>query len=298
MINLKRAYKSDRIMKSLTGLTRREFDNLKPTFEKAVKAIKPKRNDRIRAEGGGPKHTLEAVTDKLFYILFYAKCYPTFDLAGFFYDVDRAQPCRWTQHLLKALEKALGYEIVLPERQINSVEEFMKKFPDIKDVFIDGTEREIQRPFNPKRQRRTYSGKAGKNTRKNIVMSDERKKIRFLSKTKSGKMNDKKLLDKTGLMKTIPNNIGKWLDKGFIGVQGVNIMIPTKKPKNGQLTDAQKDENRLIASIRIAIEHAICGIKRYRIVSDAFRNNRIHGMDDKVMYAACGLWNFHLRFTA
>jgi len=45
---------------------------------------------RKRAVGGGRRHTLKTPTDKLFFILFYLKCYPTFDLAGLLYGVDRA----------------------------------------------------------------------------------------------------------------------------------------------------------------------------------------------------------------
>ena len=43
------------------------------------------------------------------------------------------------------LEKVLGKEVVLPARQIKSAEEFIRLFPEIKEVFIDGTERPVER---------------------------------------------------------------------------------------------------------------------------------------------------------
>ena len=62
------------------------------------------------------------------------------------------------QELLPILETSLGWEVVLPQRKIRSVEEFMQHFPQIKDVFIDGTVRPVQRPHKAKSQRKHYSG--------------------------------------------------------------------------------------------------------------------------------------------
>ena len=90
---------------------------------------------------------------------FTSKCYPAFDLAGFFFDVDRSRTWHWVQDLLPNLEKALDWQVVLPKRKIRTVEEFMQHLPEIKDVFIDGTERPVQRPQRAKAQRKHYSGK-------------------------------------------------------------------------------------------------------------------------------------------
>jgi DDE superfamily endonuclease len=55
----------------------------------------------------------------------------------------------------------------------------------------------------------------------------------------------------------------------------------------------QKEQNSLIASIRIVIEHIISGIKRCRIVKDLFRNTK-EKYDDLVMEIACALHNFRV----
>ena len=49
--------------------------------------------------------------------------------------------------------------------------------------------------------------------------------------------------------------------------------------------------NRIIAKVRIVIEHVLSGVKRCRIVKDVFRNTK-KGYDDLVMEIACGLHNF------
>ncbi|MGK7922653.1 MAG: transposase family protein, partial [Trichodesmium sp.] len=50
---------------------------------------------RQRSVGGGRKARLRTSKDKLFYILFYFKCYPTFDLASILFDIDRSQAHHW-----------------------------------------------------------------------------------------------------------------------------------------------------------------------------------------------------------
>ncbi|MDJ0691333.1 MAG: transposase family protein [Xenococcaceae cyanobacterium MO_188.B32] len=44
--------------------------------------------------------------------------------------------------------------------------------------------------------------------------------------------------------------------------------IPHKKPKGGELTEEQKEENRELASERVVCEHAFAGVKRYGIATD------------------------------
>lgn len=75
----------------------------------------------------------------------YVKCYPTFDVASVLYPVRRSRPHRWVQTWLRVLEQALGYEVVLPERRIDQIATFFTRFPQVKDLWLDGTERPIRR---------------------------------------------------------------------------------------------------------------------------------------------------------
>jgi hypothetical protein len=161
MIKIDRAFKNDRLMKALTAFSIDEFNQLLVTFEKLLYE-KAKNKKRQRKVGGGRKGELKTVSHKLFFILFFLKVYPTFDLAGFFFGVDRSRTCRWVQDFLPILEESLGRECVLPQRKINSIEDFTRLFPDVKEILIDVTERRTQRPKDSKQQTRMYSGK--KNT--------------------------------------------------------------------------------------------------------------------------------------
>ncbi|NUN66197.1 transposase family protein [Pseudanabaena biceps] len=57
------------------------------------------------------------------------------------------------------LETALGKKQALPERKLDSIEEFLAKFGEVQEVIIDGTERPVQRPKDAERQKEHYSGK-------------------------------------------------------------------------------------------------------------------------------------------
>ena len=48
-----------------------------------------------------------------------------------------------------------------------------------------------------------------------------------------------------------------------------------------------------MAQQRVFIEHAIGGLKRFRILSDRFRN-KIFSLYDQILEVCAGLWNFYL----
>jgi len=300
MINIDKALNNDRLMKALSGLNVMEFNQLLPTFEKLL-YVKAKNKERQREVGGGRKGELKLASHKLFFIVFFLKVYPTMDLAGFIFGVDRSRPCRWVQDFLPILEEVLGRECVLPKRKINSIEEFTRLFPDVKEVLIDATERRTQRPKNFKQQSRMYSGKKKDHTRKNTIMSDKNKRILLVSPTKNGKVHDKKMLEKENGLENIPPNVDILTDKGYQGIDKLNkndnkVFIPKKKPKGKDLTEEEKEENKIVSLFRIPVEHAIGGIKRFGCLSNDYRSK--NGKDDKFILVCAGLWNYHLRSAA
>jgi DDE superfamily endonuclease len=100
---------------------------------------------------------------------------------------------------------------------------------------------------------------------------DETCHIGFLSATYEGKVNDKTLADLEGY--TLPHGSCLYQDMGFQGfiLTGSTIVQPKKKPRGGELTPSEQATNRAISSISIRIEHAIGGVKRYRMVKDKIR---------------------------
>ena len=298
MLNLQRLMKDDRLLRALTGLNRKAFKELKLAFKQELSEEQvPRRSQepRRRAKGAGRKPRLETVEKKLIYILFYFKCYPTFDLAGILFDLDRSQANRWMHRLQPILEKALGKKMALPKRKITSMSEFIQAFPKVKRVIIDGTERPIQRAKNQERQKQNYSGKKKRHTRNHLAAVAPDKRIMLLSVSYQGRKHDKGILHQEEWVEYIPDEVKIQGDLGFVGLQNEyeNVEIPHKKPKGGELSEKHKEENRNLASERVVCEHGFAGVKRYGIATNVYRN-RIQDFDDRSMLTAVGLWNFYL----
>ena len=68
---------------------------------------------------------------------------------------------------------------------------------------------------------------------------------------------------------------------------------PTKRKKGQSLTPEEKEENKIISSLRVVNEQAIGGIKRMRSTADIYRNRRAY-TDDKFISIAAGIWNLFI----
>lgn len=293
----KRAQRQERVMRAITGVSIRQFNELCILFQEAF-SHKSLQKPRKRSIGGGRKNTLLTSEEKVFFLLFYLKVYPTHDVVSLICLVDRSQTCRWVKKLLPLLEKALGYSLSLPKRKISSIQEFENLFPEIFDLIIDVTERKCQRPSSIRNLKRRYSGKKKSHTRKNTLIVDESKRIRFLSPTRNGRIHDLTMLKKDAIAPYIPREYSLWVDKGYTGIGSlfrneVSIHIPRKKSKKRPLTSLEKSENQAINSLRMPVEHAIGGMKRYGCMQVPIRN-KDPKLENQLPLLCAGLWNFHL----
>jgi len=290
------ALRTDRMCKALTGLSAREFLELVPDFEFYYQEMVAKRKKkRLRKIGGGRDSKIETAKEKLFYILWYMKTYPTFDVASFNVGFARSGACTWMHDLLPVLELTMERKFVLPQRKISDPEEYFRLFPEAKEVFVDAVERLRQRPKKPKSQRKAYSGKKKAHTRKSVVVSDNKRKILVVTRQKSGRRHDKRLADKESIFEQLPEDVDVFADTAFTGETRTHkrTFIPQKKPRGRPLTPQEKEMNTLISSFRVVIEHAIGGIKRYGCMSQKLRNRRPF-TDDRFLLLSAGLWNYHL----
>lgn len=295
-MNYTAALRTDRMCKATTGLTVPEFMNLVEDFTRNYDEYEAKRKKkRKRKLGGGRGSYIESTEEKLFYVLWYMKTYPTFDVASFWVGFHRSNACEWVHTLLPILEQTMKRKFVLPQRKISDPEEFLRLFPETKEVFIDGVERLRQRPKKKKSATKTYSGKKKQHTRKSVVVTDKKKRVLVITKQKSGRRHDKRLADKDNLFKQLPKDVTAMADTGFQGSDKdhPNIFIPKKKPKGRELTYDEKETNKIISSYRVIVEHAIGGIKRYRCIAERLRNRKPF-IDDTLLLLSAGLWNYHL----
>ena len=124
-------------------------------------------------------------------------------------------------------------------------------------------------------------------------MSTPKGKILYLSETYEGSVHDKKICDEEPF--EFQQEIELLQDLGYQGHTPKNALIqmPVKSSKYKKLTEEEKNDNKMKSSRRVAIEHAISGVKRCRVVKDKFRYRR-YGYDDLVMVLACGLHNLRV----
>lgn len=85
-------------------------------------------------------------------------------------------------------------------------------------------------------------------------------------------------------------------DTGFMGIAKihVNSVLPKKKSKKNPLNKEDKKKNKEISSSRVSNEHAIGFIKRFKIISERYRNRRKRfGLRFNLIAAIC---NYELDF--
>jgi DDE superfamily endonuclease/Helix-turn-helix of DDE superfamily endonuclease len=283
------------VFQMLTGLSLQAFLDLLPAFHQATahldyQAEQRRKQARKRQRGGGRKPLLLSDADRLLFILFYFKVYPLQAVQAFFFSMSQAQACEWIHRLTPVLNHALGFEQQLPARKAADVTQVLRLCPGL-EFIIDGTERPIQRPKDKARQRDYYSGKKKRHTVKNVMIGDRRtRKIKALSRTRSGKTSDKRTADEEDYH--FPARSKLWKDTGFQGYEPPKCRTyqPKRKPRNGELTAEEKANNQAVSRKRVQIEHSIGGAKVFHIARDVFRNRRDEYVDLS-FETACGLHN-------
>ena len=90
--------RDDRQMKALTGLSQAQFAHVLPVFSDIYQTTQQQMSEkgvasgtRTRTPGGGSKGTWPTMADKLLFVLYYSKTYPTFDVLGTQCDMVRSK---------------------------------------------------------------------------------------------------------------------------------------------------------------------------------------------------------------
>jgi len=128
--------------------------------------------------------------------------------------------------------------------------------------------------------------------KRNLLATDTRRSILYLSQTEPGSVHDFKALEASDLPYKIPKAVTIWIDSGFQSIQKKCpqhiVYLPYKK--NGFLSSIKQDMNKIMVSIPVRIEYVIGHVKRLRRLTDTCPNRRKQ-LQDTMMPLACGLWN-------
>ncbi len=158
-------------------------------------------------------------------------------------------------------------------KRLKTLEEVERYFPGFL-AFTDCTEQQIPRPVDRERRKMYYSGKKKKHTVKSQLVVNNHGYIIHKLDHKKGRRHDYDVYKKNHPV--IPKDVLNMYDLGHLGVENdfpeQMSALPYKKKKNQELSQEEKDYNKIYSKKRIVIEHTICRLKKYRIMSDIFRN--------------------------
>ena len=233
------------------------------TFDQMLIQLSPRWNKlQARKRKSGRPWETGGLDDHLLIMLIYYRCYVTQEFIGFFYNVDKSAICRAIQRIEKLAKPLFG---VKREPRVSRKE--------AEALIIDCTEQAIHRPGDDVVQKRHYSGKKKRHTLKNEYIVTRKGRIASVSPSQPGSRHDLAIRRAGG---KLPRGARAYADSAYQGYDNEHkaIDFPYKKPKGGRLTDEEKEYNAGLSRFRVRVEHKIGQVKRFRIVSDPFRNPR------------------------
>lgn len=244
---------------------------------------------RIIAKGGGRKSEISP-KEGVCLCLIYLRQKPIFEVLGLLFDISKTKANDTFNYWVEILRD------ILPASQMEEVEGASQKLQELHrilreyELIVDSAEQAISRPVEYQEQKKYYSGKKKMHTLKNqFIVLPHGNDIVDVSVGKMGKTSDINLFREN---REKFDNQQKFLgDKAYIGDE--QIVTPQKKPRNSELSQFQKDENKQLSSRRIYVEHLICRVKVFRVACEKFRLAR-HRYNS-VILTVCGLVRFQLK---
>jgi hypothetical protein len=257
-------------LRALCGLPRPALEKL---LEAAVPALLAHRRQqqegrpgRQRGWGAGRKRRLTP-RQEILLTLIYLRHNVAHEVVGALFGVS-ADTSENTFHEVVAVLQA-----VCPAQRWDAEKKWQKGEPswrpeEVDEILVDSFETPVRRPSLDGAQRRVYSGKKKRHTLKTQVVTDAAGEVLEVDAGHRGPTSDKKLYEGSGAATRYPGAKARG-DLGYQGAAGVRV--PHKKPRGGELTPEQREENRQAASARVHVEHGIRRIKAFRIMREDYR---------------------------
>lgn len=261
---------------------KRRFGVLRPTFNRMVKGLKTQL-PQLPHPGRPPSLSIE---DQILVALEYWREYRTYFHIATDRGVSESTICR-TVHRVETRLMASGLFRLPGKKQL--VRGFGR--PDI--VVMDVTETPIERP--KRKQKGFYSGKKKQHTLKCQVVIDQDTQAIICLYFGHGRTHDFKLFKASGVH-FHPDTLSLE-DKGYQGIARyhANSFIPKKKPKQGDLSELERDFNRTLGRERICIEHVNRRLKIFKVLAQRYRNRRrYYGLRFNLIAA---LYNYELKLA-
>lgn len=124
-------------------------------------------------------------------------------------------------------------------------------------------------------------------------MVDKKTKQVICTDFANGRKHDFRLFKESKML--IHHKVKVITDTGYQGIQKIhnNSELPKKRNKKNPLTKKDKTNNRRLAKERVLNENVISMLKRFKIISDKYRNRRKRfGLRFNLI---AGIYNFELK---
>ena len=315
MITYQNASRRPAAFKSMFGFSVAAFDALFLEFTPAhqhrlaqSEVTRKHALPRQRRVGAGRKFRHD-LRDRLLLALFWLRVYPTLEVVGFFFSLDKTSAEDNLKDILAPLEAMTSFALEHPDktrRKLRTVQQVMDAFPDVAvvidakeqrlPVVIDAKEQRLQRPKNPKTspsreeeetghaananvQKPYYSGKKKCHTLKTQIGVRPDGTIVAVSESVPGGANhDLTLLRQSGLLDRLDTGEAAMMDKGYDGIThdypATTLYLPFKARRNHPLTDEQKAYNRFLSKYRIVVEHPHAQLNVFEVLAQTYRQCR------------------------
>jgi hypothetical protein len=106
-----------------------------------------------------PKGKLPTMAEKLLFVLYYDKTYPTFDVLGTQFEIVRSKAHANLHKLSPIVYDTLVHLGMMPHREFGTPDDLKAALQGIDQLIIDATERAYRRSRDDAKQREHYSGK-------------------------------------------------------------------------------------------------------------------------------------------
>ena len=291
-----------KVLKSMTGLTRAEFDQLLDDIVPQYVAAEERRltrPDRQRAIGAGDTFNL-AISEQLLVAVIWLRVYPVQVVLGFLFGVSGTTVGRLLGRWLPVLAQAGRDTMRLPDpgrKRRKSLDQLLADTPGLA-VIVDTFEQRVQRPAKRQDADGFYSGKKRQHTLKSQVAVDEETgQIVEVAESVPGPSADMTVLKDSGLLGRLPTGVGVLGDLAYVGVDKAapNSLgaAPRRKPREKPRPPEDVVYNQAFARRRVTVEHTIGRLRRYQSLSQTDRGHRKHHTPRVV--AIAGLVNRQLR---
>lgn len=309
MLTYEKLQRKPKQFQAFTGVTLAQFSEILGAVQPVYAEFEQERlakPDRKRKIGGGRNFTL-GMEDRLMVTLMYFRLYVSYALLGYLFNLDGTNIGREiNQRMLPALLSVLPVPMqdeflsghdeppqIGGGKRIKTLKKLMEAHPEIKEVWVDATEQPIQRPSEKLARKQYYSGKQSEHTIKSQLLTTK-ELVLHVSGNVPGSVSDSTVLAGSGIMHSIPAEVQVNLDRGYEGAESRypnnKVYKPKRAQRNHPLTLFEKLYNHIINKTRILVEHVIGRLKKFRIVSDLYRNRRAtHG---DLFLVVAGLINF------